>query len=251
MKPDFAPWYAGRHRDMVIYLLAAIFFLEMIVGGVAFFYGLIHAAPESAGGPPVARFPLLPWAIAAILAPVFLLLLVRIIGSWISGSLDRGEDAGGQTADGDGKIPDRVRSFYAIARSAPAIVVLAGILVLGAALILADGALDALKAFMRDLMPHLPLLAALACAFFSALYLVHRWFLYRQRRMEAEYAYRREVLERTGIVLVDRGSMRLPPAGSEAPAPPGRIGGLPEGPPALPAVLDVTDKNAPSGSGRD
>ncbi len=31
------PWYAGEHQDALYYLLIAIFFIELIVGGVAFF----------------------------------------------------------------------------------------------------------------------------------------------------------------------------------------------------------------------
>lgn len=246
MRPELAPWYGGRHREMVIYLLAAIFFLEMLVGGVAFFYGVIHAAPETPGGPPTARFPFLGWAVAAVLSPVFLLLLVRIIGGWISGSLDRADASFGAGQDpGQEIIPEKVRNLYAIARNAPAIVVLAGILILGAALILADGAVDALKELVRELLPHLPLLGGMGLGFCGLLYLIHRYFAYRQKRMEAEYAYRREVLERTGIVLVDRRTMRLPESHGSAlhagPAdlPPAPAPGL-SGPAALPAILDVT-----------
>ena len=46
------PWYAGKHKDTLFYLLIAVLFVEMIVGGVSFFYGLVHAAPEAPGGPP-------------------------------------------------------------------------------------------------------------------------------------------------------------------------------------------------------
>lgn len=259
MKPELAPWYGGRNREMVIYLLTAIFFLEMLVGGVAFFYGVMHAAPESPGGPPIARFPFLGWSVAAVLSPVFLLLLVRIIGGWISGSLDRTE-AGGSAEEHAGTeiIPERVRNLYAIARNAPAIVVLAGILVLGSALILADGAVAALRDLVRELLPHLPLLGAMALGFCGLLYLIHRYFAYRQKRMEADYAYRREVLERTGVVLVDRHTMRLPE--SSGPAidaavpdnPPDLPAGNPAvapspGSPALPAILDVTPERPDAG----
>ncbi|MDE6734182.1 MAG: hypothetical protein K2J64_01790, partial [Desulfovibrio sp.] len=55
-------------------------------------------------------------------------------------------------------------------------------------------------------------------------------------RMEQEYAYRREVLERTGMVLMDKSCVALPPpdaAGSRAPGLP------PATPAALPEVVDV------------
>ena len=46
------PWYAGQYKDALLYLMIAIFFVELVVGGVAFFYGVMHAAPEVPGGPP-------------------------------------------------------------------------------------------------------------------------------------------------------------------------------------------------------
>ena len=68
-------WYKGENRDTIIYLLIAIFFLELIIGGIAFFYGIMHAKPSLAGGPPEAQFPILGWAIGAVAAPVALLLI--------------------------------------------------------------------------------------------------------------------------------------------------------------------------------
>ena len=54
--------------------------------------------------------------------------------------------------------------------------------------------------------------------------------------MEQEYAYRREVLERTGMVLMDKSCVALPPSDTAgAPAP----GLPPTEPAALPEVVDV------------
>lgn len=233
-RPEERPWYADSRREPVIYLLAAIFFLELIVGGVAFFYGLVHAAPELPGGPPVARFPALGWAVAALAAPLFLLLVVRLGGELLAGTAGNGEE-------GAGAVPPRVRSFYAAARNAPAVVLLAGLLGLVAALLLADGALEALKSLWRDLMPHLPWLAGSVCGLLAVLYIAHRWFVYRQRRMEEEYAYRREVLERTGMVLADKSCVCLPQAPEPAP-PAAPLLEMPPAP-ALPAPDERAGKN--------
>ena len=100
------PWYAGEHKDTLFYLLIAVLFVEMIVGGVSFFYGLVHAAPEAPGGPPVARFPWLIWALAAVLAPVALLLVVHLTGRWLSHTLE-GEQDGADSA----AVPERLQRF--------------------------------------------------------------------------------------------------------------------------------------------
>ena len=137
---DHGPWYAGRHKDAVFYLLTAVLLIELAVGGIAFFYGVIHAVPLTPGGPPMARFPWFGWAVAAVLAPVGLLLIVHLTGLWLARALNRDRDAGGE-ADA---LPERLRRFYVILRNTPTIVVLTGILLLGAGLFFVDGALSGL-----------------------------------------------------------------------------------------------------------
>lgn len=51
------PWYAGQYKDVLFYLLIAVLFVELIVGGVAFFYGLMRSAPVTPGGRPWPAFP--------------------------------------------------------------------------------------------------------------------------------------------------------------------------------------------------
>ncbi|SDF41660.1 hypothetical protein [Desulfovibrio legallii] len=209
-------WYAGPYKDALLYLMVAIFLVELVVGGVSFFYGVMHAAPEAPGGPPLARFPWLGWAVAAILAPVGLMLLVHLSGTWVARFLGR-EDAAAPQGEGgaaddadDAQVPERLRRFYAIIRNAPTVVVLLGILLLGAGLFFVDGAFTALVRMGGALVPYIPWIAGSAAALLAVCYLVHRWFIYRHHKMQEEYAYRRQVLERTGIVLVDKGCVPLP-----------------------------------------
>lgn len=210
------PWYAGQHKDALLYLMIAIFFVEMAVGGVAFFYGVMHAAPEVPGGPPMARFPWLGWALAAILAPVGLILIVHLAGTWVSRFLGREAGDMAATTGGDGnaadadQVPERLQRFYAIIRNAPTVALLLGILLLGAALFFVDGAFTALVALGSSLTPYIPWIAGSVAAMIAVCYLVHRLFIYRHHRMQQEFAYRREVLERTGIVLVDKNFIPLP-----------------------------------------
>ena len=208
-------WYAGPYQDALIYLMVAIFFVELVVGGISFFYGVMHAAPEVPGGPPLARFPWLGWAVAAVLAPVGLILIVHLSGTWVSRYLGREDGlhadahAGGQNAD-DEQVPERLRRFYAIIRNAPTVVLLLGIMLLGAGLFFVDGAFSAIMRLGSALTDYIPWIAGSLAALIAVCYLVHRWFMYRHHRMQQEYEYRREVLERTGIVLVDKGCTPLP-----------------------------------------
>ena len=115
-------WYKGENRDTIIYLLIAIFFLELIIGGSAFFYGIMHAKPSLAGGPPEAQFPILGWAIGAVAAPVALLLIVHLSGLWVSNTLERERQPG--RPGSERMVPKRLRYFYACVLHSPTVVIL-------------------------------------------------------------------------------------------------------------------------------
>ena len=138
-------WYKGENRDTIIYLLIAIFFLELIIGGIAFF--LRHHARQAVagGGPPEAQFPILAWAIGAVAAPVALLLIVHLSGLWVSNTLERERQPG--KPGSEHMVPKRLRYFYACVQHAPTVVILLGILLLAAALVFVDGMFSAVVAF--------------------------------------------------------------------------------------------------------
>lgn len=213
------PWYAGEHQDALFYLLIAVFFIELIVGGVAFFYGIIHAEPEVAGGPPMARFPWLAWGISAVLAPVGLLLIVHLAGSFLSGALTRdGEQAAGASSAGldDENLPEGMKRFYASVRHAPTLVLLLGALFAGVGLFFVEGAFSALVELGKALVPYIPWIAGALGALLAVCFLVHAIMVFKQRKMENEFAWRREVLEKTGLVLVDKSSVALPRDATQA-----------------------------------
>lgn len=238
------PWYAGENQDALFYLLIAIFFIELIVGGVAFFYGIIHAAPETPGGPPVARFPWLAWGIAAVLAPVALLLITHLAGSWLSRALTREEVNAAQTGGSDSEhVPEGMKRFYASVRHAPTVVILVAILCLGGALFFIEGAFGALMDISSALIPYIPWLAGSIGGLLAICFLVHAIMVYRQRKMEQEYAWRREVLEKTGMVLVDKASIALPQNAEQAAR-------LALGPHSG-QILDVTEAALPPGEETD
>lgn len=239
-KKENKPWYAGEHQDALFYLLIAIFFLEMIIGGVAFFYGIIHAEPEAAGGPPIARFPWLAWAVAASLAPVGLLLIVHLAGTLVSRALT--QDGNAEKNIGDDKdLPQAMRRFYASVRHAPLIVILIAILLLGMALFFIDGAFASLLGLGHALLPYLPWIAGSLGAVLAICFIAHAFLVYRQRKLEQEYAWRREVLEKTGMVLVDKASVALPVDATQAAliSPENGVKSI--------GVLDVSSRELPPG----
>lgn len=241
-KNSSLPWYAGEHQDTFFYLMIAIFFIELVIGGVAFFYGIMHAAPEVPGGAPMARFPWLAWIISAILGPVLFLLIVHIAGTLVSRSLKGEEKATGEE-EANSQLPPRIARFYATVRHAPAIVVLLTLLLAGASLFFVDGAIGALGSFAQALVPYIPWIAVSAAVLLGMCFLIHAILIYRQRKMENEYAWRREVLNKTGVVLVDKSSLAISDTRNQT-----AIAAVPS---SDKRVLDITPKSLDSGKGEE
>lgn len=228
-------WYAGEHKDALFYLIIAIVFVEMAVGGVAFFYGIMHAAPEVPGGPPMARFPWLAWIIAAILGPVALLLIVHLAASWLSRTMEEASHEAEASGAAMPELSPGMRRFYAAVRHAPTVVVLTALLLLGCALFFIDGALTMLANLGSVLVPYIPWIAGSVAGLLAICFLAHAILVYRQRKMESEYAWRREVLEKTGLVLLDKNHAALPQNASRDIA-------AVSGNPAI-EILDITPKS--------
>lgn len=233
------PWYAGEHKDALFYLLIAILFLEMAVGSAAFFYGIMHAAPETPGGPPMARFPWLAWIISATLAPVGVLLIAHLAASWLSRSTDANPGKTDAEESSSEELSPGLRRFYASVRHAPTVVVLTSLLLLGCALFFIDGALGMLANLGSALAPHIPWLAGSCAALLAICFLAHAILVYRQRKMESEYAWRREVLEKTGLVLLDKNHAALPSAASKDIMAPGGQRAI--------EILDITPRGIGAG----
>lgn len=212
-------WYEGQHREIVVYYLIAVAFLELIVGAVAFFYGVVHAVPLVPDGPRMAKFPWLGWLVASLLSPVGLLLILHLSGQFFSRSLNASvSDADSSQGRGDyedvtkensGAVPKHVERFYAIMRRAPTIVVLLGLIVMGATFLFLDSAMDVTVRIGQALSPYIPWILTSLTVFFLVCYLGRLFFVSRHHRMEQEYAYRMKVLEKTGIIITSKGCTPL------------------------------------------
>ncbi len=199
-----------QHKELLFYLSVAIFFLELIVGGVAFFYGIIHAIPGENGGPPQFQFPWLAYGLAAIMAPAALLLIVHMAGVGLFRSMQKKSPE--EEAAWRENLPHRLQKVYTIIQGAPSIVLFLGVILIGVALFYVDGALGILVRMGEALAPYWPWIVGGGLGALCIIYTGKAYFAYRTRRMEQEYAFRREIFERTGQILVDKGTVQLPPA---------------------------------------
>lgn len=250
-------WAESRHKDIIIYLLVAIFLLELAVGGASAIYGIMHAEPVEPGGPPLPRFPWLGWGLAALLLPVGLLLILHLSGLLVARTLERpaggeppteGQSAGQAAAT---SLPPHVERFYSIVRHAPTVVILLSLLVFGGLLLFVDGLVDTLGRLGGALLIYLPWIVGGLVIFLTVCYVTRQFFLYRHHQMEREYAFRQAVLERTGIILLPDGKtpLEIPPASLNA-LPAGDAAAQPavpvaeiasDAPPARPSGPDAAD----------
>ena len=206
-QPEVTPLSEKRRKELWLYLAASIVTVEMIlaVGGLA--YGFIASPGRGVGAH---SFPWLVWGSLSFIIPAVIILAVHQADVGLFRK-PKGTDS---EAEWQKQLPDRMQRLYRIIKGAPVVVVLLGVVALGAALLTIDGALSALSSFSSALTPYIPhiiggLVAVLAVIIGAAV-----WLNYRTRRLYAEYEFRREVLEKTGVIIVDKGSTPLPPGGT-------------------------------------
>jgi hypothetical protein len=222
-----------KRREMLLYLGISIAAVELciFVGGLC--YGFIASWGR---GPAGLSFPWLLWGSLAVIAPAVILLAVH--------QADVGLFRARESEDWQQRLPERMRRLYRILRGAPVVVVLTGFIVLGVALLTLDGALSAIGSAASVLIPYIPHLIGGVAFVLGVAIAAAVWLNYRTRRLYAEYEFRREVLEKTGVIIVDKGNAPLLPGAPAA----GESAALKAGaaaPKALEqATLDVTPEEA-------
>ena len=187
--------------------------------------------------------------VGAVVAPVALFLLLQLSSLVLSKALDGSVEAAPDAPDAN-LVPQRVRRFYACVRHAPVVVLLVCLLLLGAAMIFLGDFWEAVRLAGGALTPYVPWFVGGAAAFLAVGYLGRLFFVFRHRQMEQEYAFRREVLEKTGIVLVSKNSVPLAPSGQGLEALPGGGYQLTDSP-ALPPAASPENTESPAASSDD
>lgn len=196
-----------QRRELWIYIAVSIVAVELLVAVGGVLYGFMMPGADGRHG---FSFPWLSWGAVAILAPTLILLLVHFADV----GLFRPPGGAASEQEWQKHLPERLQRFYRIIKGAPVVVVLIGIVLLGAALLTLDGALSALMSLGTVLVPYIPHIVAALVVLAAVIIAASAWLSYSSRRLMAEYEFRREVLEKTGVIIVDKGSTPLPPGGA-------------------------------------
>lgn len=182
-----------EQKQLFLQLVIGIVLAELALGVGAVIYSITNAK----AGPdkiPQFQFPWLGYMISALVLPVLILLITHLVQSTISRPTE---------GYGDAHISERVKHFYDLVHSAPTIILLVAMALLAIAVYYLDGVMNLLLKISEHFGEiAIWLICGLTVAWVVS-YAVRAILHYKTQQMQQEYTFRREVLERTGMVLLD------------------------------------------------
>lgn len=188
-----------EQKDLFLYLVIGIVLMELAVTVGALIFSITNAQTSSTGVPRF-NFPWIGYLVSVVMVPVLVMLLVNLVSLGFSRTTGNSAEPDPQTLEG---IPQKMRTFYALVRGAPTVILFAGFVLMGAGIYYLDG----LVAFLLKIGDSFQLIAIWIVGGFAAAwtisYAVRAWLHYKTKQLEAEYLYRQDVLQRTGMVILD------------------------------------------------
>ena len=209
-----------EQKTLFLYLVIGIVLMELAVTVGAIIISITNAQPSSSGVPHF-QFPWIGYLVAVVMVPVLAMLLVNLVSLGFSRGARGGEDV---NLEG---VPQRMQTFYALVRGAPTVILFAGFVLMCAAIYYLDGVMSLLLKLGENFhLVAIWVVGGFAVAWMVS-YVVRAWMHYKTKQMEAEYAFRHEVLERTGMVILDTKHAPTTELRMLPPVPGGQPGALP------------------------
>jgi len=197
-----------QRHELWTYIGVSIVAVELLIAGGALLFAFMGASGDGVVSRAI-PFPWVTWGAVALLAPAFILLAVHLADV----GLFRAPDGAASEAEWQKHLPERLQKIYRIVKGAPVVVILLGVVLFGVGVLTLDGAFSAIQRFGSALAPHMPYIVGGIATVICVIIIAVVWLHYRTRRLIAEYEFRREILEKTGVIIVDKGSTPLPPGG--------------------------------------
>ena len=243
-----------ERKYVLAYIVIGIVLVEFLVAIVAIWQGVanVQSMPD---GTVRFRFPWGGYLVSVAAAPVVVLLVLQVIALGYT-RLIKGDPV--LTEAQLRQLPPWLQKMLAAVNGVPTFLLMLGVTLLAVVIYYFDRVLGFVIR-LGESTEHLVLwVGGGVLAAWCVGYLGRMWFAYKVRRMQEEYAYRREVLDRTGMIIVDQRTMlaQLPGQG-DAMTPralPGTIDVSPSGgvqatrvlPPAPPAQAEVVPDVQPT-----
>ena len=193
--------------SVVILVFVAAFFITI----AATCYGIITTPKPAPGTIPTLAFPWIGWFAALLVSTAVIVGFAQYMAGKNSSENPQNKAAEKAWAS---QLPDKALRLYRIIKDAPLFMVCCALIALGATLLIIDGAFALVSGVILALIPHAPYFIGGITFFAVAIAGLMAWFRHANNRLAAEYAFRREVMEKTGVILLnDRGKAILPPGG--------------------------------------
>lgn len=191
--------------SVVILVFVAVFFISI----AAVCYGIIVTPPAAPGTIPTMRFPWIGWFAGVLVSTASILGFAQYTAGKNSGEVD--DEAERAWAS---QLSGTAEKAYRIIKDAPLFMVCFALIALGATILVIDGAFGLVSGIVLALVPYAPYFIGGVTAFAIAIAGLMAWFRHANNKLAAEYAFRREVMEKTGVILLDaKGKAILPPGG--------------------------------------
>lgn len=208
-----APASPVRRSEYWMSVTIMVFVAAFFITVAAICYGIIVTPPKPGGGTPKLAFPWIGWFTAMLVSPAVILGFAQYIAGKTPVAGEEGEDGGKETAWA-GQLPARALRVYRLLKDAPLFMVCFALIALGATLLVIDGAFGLVAGVLGALVPYAPYFIGGVTFFAVAVAGLMAYFRHANNKLMAEYAFRREVLEKTGVILLnEKGKALLPPKG--------------------------------------
>lgn len=210
-----------RRADYWISVTVLVFVSAFFITVAAACYGIVVTPPAPPGTIPTLAFPWIGWLAALLTATAVILGFAQYIAEKNPAPRSPGEaatDTTGETGAAEQawseQLPRQALRIYRIIKDAPLFMVCFALIALGATLLVIDGAFALVSGIVLALVPYAPYFIGGVTAFAITIAALMAWFRHANNRLAAEYAFRREVMEKTGVILLDtKGKAVLPPGG--------------------------------------
>ncbi|SBW10077.1 membrane hypothetical protein [uncultured delta proteobacterium] len=200
-----------RRSDYWTSVIVLVFVAAFFITIAAVCYGIIVTPPPVPGVIPTMAFPWIGWFAALLVATA----VIVGFAQYMAGKHSPGEEADDKAEKAwASQLPEHALRVYRFIKDAPLFMVCFAFIALGATLLVIDGAFTLVSGIVLALIPYAPYFIGAITAFAVAIAALMAWFRHANNRLAAEYAFRREVMEKTGVILLDdKGKAILPPGG--------------------------------------
>lgn len=173
--------------SVVILVFVAAFFISI----AAVCYGIIVTPPAAPGTIPTMRFPWIGWFAGLLVSTASILGFAQYTAGRHSGD----EDGEAERAWAC-QLAGKTLKAYRIIKDAPLFMVCSALIALGASVLVIDGAFGLVSGIVLALVPYAPYFIGGVTAFAITIAALMAWFRHANNKLAAEYAFRREVMEK-------------------------------------------------------